>query len=54
LGYLFLTFFFLSVGRILQALMVGLVVGFSFWDIGVSTSDLNLRVLAIFQILFLG
>lgn len=43
-----------NVGRILQALLVGLVVGFSFWDIGVSTSDLNLRVLAIFQILILG
>eukprot|EP00026_Physarum_polycephalum_P005669 Phypoly_transcript_05704.p1 GENE.Phypoly_transcript_05704~~Phypoly_transcript_05704.p1 ORF type:complete len:595 (+),score=118.57 Phypoly_transcript_05704:2-1786(+) len=43
-----------NVGRILQALLVGLVVGFSFWDLGVSVSDLNLRVLAIFQILILG
>jgi len=30
------------------------VVGFSFWDLKNSTSDLNLRVLAIFQILILG
>jgi ATP-binding cassette subfamily G (WHITE) protein 2 (SNQ2) len=43
-----------NVGRILQSLLVGLVVGFSFWDLGVSTSDLNMRVLAIFQILVLG
>lgn len=43
-----------SVGRILQSLLVGLVVGFSFWDLGVSVSDLNMRVLAIFQILVLG
>jgi ABC-type multidrug transport system ATPase subunit len=43
-----------NVGRILQALLVGLVVGFSFWKLGDSVSDLNLRVLAIFQILILG
>lgn len=43
-----------SVGRILQSLLVGLVVGFSFWDIGNSTSDVQMRTLAIFQILILG
>lgn len=43
-----------NVGRVLQSLLVGLVVGFSFWNLGNSTSDLNMRVLAIFQILVLG
>jgi len=38
----------------MQALLVGLVVGFSFWKLGVSTSDLEMRTLAIFQILILG
>lgn len=38
----------------MQSLLVGLVVGFSFWDIGNSSSDLQMRILAIFQILILG
>eukprot|EP01114_Cavostelium_apophysatum_P016393 TRINITY_DN464_c0_g2_i1.p1 TRINITY_DN464_c0_g2~~TRINITY_DN464_c0_g2_i1.p1 ORF type:complete len:1450 (+),score=441.85 TRINITY_DN464_c0_g2_i1:26-4351(+) len=40
--------------RILQASLVGLVLGFSFWDLGNSSTDLQLRLLASFQILMLG
>ncbi|PRP76487.1 hypothetical protein PROFUN_15157 [Planoprotostelium fungivorum] len=43
-----------NAGRIIQAIAVGLIVGFSYWDLGNSTSDLQQRVLAIFQILILG
>jgi ABC-type multidrug transport system ATPase subunit/ABC-type multidrug transport system permease subunit len=43
-----------NVGRIMQSLLVGLVVGFSFWKIGNSVSDMNMRVLAIFEMLILG
>jgi len=37
-----------------QSLIVGLVIGFSFWKLGNSTSDLQYVILAIFLILILG
>eukprot|EP00026_Physarum_polycephalum_P001183 Phypoly_transcript_01184.p1 GENE.Phypoly_transcript_01184~~Phypoly_transcript_01184.p1 ORF type:complete len:1199 (+),score=222.27 Phypoly_transcript_01184:155-3598(+) len=43
-----------NVGRILQSLLVGLVIGFTYWKIGKSTSDITLRIFAIFQMLVLG
>ncbi|PRP75001.1 hypothetical protein PROFUN_07394 [Planoprotostelium fungivorum] len=43
-----------NAGRIVKSLFVGLVIGFSFWDLGTSSSDLQQRVLAIFLILILG
>lgn len=43
-----------SFGRILQAFLVGLAVGFSFWDVSNSTSDIVLIQLAIFMALILG
>lgn len=46
--------FFKSFGRILQAFLVGLLVGFSFWDVGNSTSDIALIQLSIFMALVLG
>jgi len=41
-------------GRLLNAVAVGLVIGFSFWDLQDSPTDLQSRILAIFQILILG
>eukprot|EP01119_Soliformovum_irregulare_P011476 TRINITY_DN2879_c0_g2_i1.p1 TRINITY_DN2879_c0_g2~~TRINITY_DN2879_c0_g2_i1.p1 ORF type:complete len:1232 (-),score=397.00 TRINITY_DN2879_c0_g2_i1:26-3475(-) len=41
-------------GRLLNAAAVGLVIGFSFWDLGNSPFDLQSRMLAVFQILILG
>ncbi|PRP87448.1 hypothetical protein PROFUN_00659 [Planoprotostelium fungivorum] len=43
-----------NVSRVGLALIVGLLIGFSFWDLENSTSDLQQRVLAIFLILILG
>eukprot|EP01113_Clastostelium_recurvatum_P049931 TRINITY_DN9334_c0_g1_i3.p1 TRINITY_DN9334_c0_g1~~TRINITY_DN9334_c0_g1_i3.p1 ORF type:complete len:1492 (-),score=487.16 TRINITY_DN9334_c0_g1_i3:90-4565(-) len=43
-----------NAGRIFQALCVGLVIGLSFLNLGFSTLDLQIRVLAIFSILILG
>jgi len=43
-----------NAGRILQAIFVGLIIGFSDWKLGSSSSDLQQRVLAIFLILILG
>jgi len=43
-----------NAGRVVQSIAVGLIIGFSFWDIGDSSSDLQQRVLAIFLILILG
>jgi len=43
-----------NAGRVVQAISVGLIIGFSFWDLGNSTSDLQQRILAIFLILILG
>lgn len=48
-----LTFIY-RVGRVLQSLITGLTVGFSFWKIGNSSSDVNLYVLAIVHIIMLG
>jgi uncharacterized membrane protein YbjE (DUF340 family) len=45
---------FNSFGRILQAFLVGLAVGFSFWNVSNSTSDIQLIQLAIFMALILG
>lgn len=53
LFHLLISYLF-SVGRVLQSLVIGLLVGFSFWNMGVSSSDLNMRILAIFEILVLG
>eukprot|EP01119_Soliformovum_irregulare_P011474 TRINITY_DN2879_c0_g1_i1.p1 TRINITY_DN2879_c0_g1~~TRINITY_DN2879_c0_g1_i1.p1 ORF type:complete len:1443 (-),score=460.96 TRINITY_DN2879_c0_g1_i1:56-4384(-) len=41
-------------GRLLNAVAVGLIIGFSFWDLGDTPRDLQSRILAIFQILILG
>jgi len=43
-----------SFGRLINALSVGLIIAFSFWMSGHSSSDLQTRVLAIFEILILG
>eukprot|EP01113_Clastostelium_recurvatum_P049929 TRINITY_DN9334_c0_g1_i1.p1 TRINITY_DN9334_c0_g1~~TRINITY_DN9334_c0_g1_i1.p1 ORF type:complete len:1457 (-),score=443.50 TRINITY_DN9334_c0_g1_i1:94-4464(-) len=43
-----------NAGRVFNALLVGLVVGFSFWNLGTSSSDVTLIILAIFQIIILG
>ncbi|KAJ3284582.1 hypothetical protein HK104_009867 [Borealophlyctis nickersoniae] len=43
-----------NMGRFINALIVGLLNGFSFWHLGSSASDLQSRVFAVFQILYLG
>ena len=41
-------------GRFLQCIWVGLIVGFSFYQIGRSSTDMQSRVFAVFSILILG
>jgi len=43
-----------NAGRIIQAIFIGLIIGFSNWKLGNSSSDLQQRILAIFLILILG
>ncbi|PRP74981.1 hypothetical protein PROFUN_07374 [Planoprotostelium fungivorum] len=41
-------------GRLVQALIVGLLNGFSYWQLGSSSSDLQLRIFLVFQAVVLG
>eukprot|EP01117_Protostelium_nocturnum_P006317 TRINITY_DN227_c0_g2_i2.p1 TRINITY_DN227_c0_g2~~TRINITY_DN227_c0_g2_i2.p1 ORF type:complete len:1432 (-),score=505.14 TRINITY_DN227_c0_g2_i2:66-4361(-) len=45
---------FYNVGRLSQATMIGLINGFSYWDLQNSTSDLQQRILCLFQSVILG
>lgn len=45
---------FYNMGRIGNGLYIGLLLGFSYWDFGVSASDLRLRVWILFQTMLLG
>ncbi|KYQ99842.1 ABC transporter G family protein [Tieghemostelium lacteum] len=43
-----------SFGRFVQSAMVGLIVGFSFWDLKNSSTDMQQRIFVVFQSLILG
>lgn len=45
---------YFSAGRLVQSVVIGLVIGFTFYQIGDSTSDMNVRILALFQMGLLG
>eukprot|EP01117_Protostelium_nocturnum_P006316 TRINITY_DN227_c0_g1_i1.p1 TRINITY_DN227_c0_g1~~TRINITY_DN227_c0_g1_i1.p1 ORF type:complete len:1474 (-),score=463.74 TRINITY_DN227_c0_g1_i1:47-4363(-) len=45
---------FYNVGRLAQAVMIGLINGFSYWNLQNSTSDLQSRILCLFQSVVLG
>ncbi|KYR00643.1 ABC transporter G family protein [Tieghemostelium lacteum] len=45
---------FYSFGRFVQACLVGLIIGFSFWDLQNSSTDMQQRIFVVFQSLLLG
>ncbi|KAN0032719.1 hypothetical protein ACTFIV_006639 [Dictyostelium citrinum] len=45
---------FYAYGSILQAIMTGIIVGFTFYQLGESSTDMNQRIFFIFQALLLG
>ncbi|EGG16975.1 hypothetical protein DFA_07956 [Cavenderia fasciculata] len=45
---------FYSFGRWVQGILVGLIIGFTFWNVQDSSSDMNQRIFFVFQALILG
>lgn len=43
-----------NAGRIINGIFVGLVLGFSYWDLGDSASDLRSRIFILFQTMIVG
>lgn len=43
-----------NTGRIANGVFVGLILGFSYWDLGNSASDLRSRIFILFQSMFVG
>jgi len=43
-----------NIGRLFQAAMIGLINGFSYWNLQNSSSDLQSRILCVFQSVILG
>ncbi|KAF2071314.1 hypothetical protein CYY_007364 [Polysphondylium violaceum] len=45
---------FYSFGRFVQAALVGLILGFTYWNLQSSSTDMNQRIFYVFQALILG
>jgi ABC-type multidrug transport system permease subunit len=45
---------FYNIGRLVNGLMIGLVLGFTFWNLNSSSSDLRSRVFILFQSMLVG
>lgn len=43
-----------NIGRLLNGLIIGLILGFTFWDLDASSSDLRSRVFLLFQSMLVG